>query len=480
MEENPSKQIKIYCPTHQSVFEVVQKPQIICEIREHALSSDFPHAEVWEYCCDCLTFSPSNLGTGAKVRDACPHCERATVDRFFCDECEILSFDSGEETKGKQFNINSETGIEPNCPGCQKSFGAAKPQLHNCTDVEGAFLTHRKECSFCQKPVVAKPSYAPQNEPVPNVAATAPPAGQTGLTQCPGCGHWDIAHRNHCGKCGMQINAPGAEVIAGSTVPRTQLLGSICPNCGAGNPSGSSFCPNCGQALKTSPQAGIGYASQPNFKTQTLPPQVTPNQPQVTPNQPTGSFPAGQTAAFNVPPPSQPPKSKMPLFLIAGAIACFIVILIAISASKPDYAVNNANYTNNTVATGNTKPSTPSKVNNGNRPTPANTMNSNSSSSDIGKKGRLITNLRIRSAPNKTAEILGTHYQNARIEVLDSTSFTADDGEYVTWYKVRVLENGCDTEGKNGCGNDIERDGYKYYGEAEMEGWMNSKYIRLD
>lgn len=473
MEENLSKQIKIYCPQHQSVFEVVHKPQIICEIREHALSSDFPHAEVWEYCCDCLTFSPSSFGAGAKVRDACPHCERTTVHRFFCDRCKIVSMDSGEETKGKQFKVNLETGIEPSCPGCQKSFGATKPHLHNCTDVEGALLTHRKECSFCQKSVAAKSSYTPQNESSTEVTATALPVSPTGSTQCPRCGHWGIAHRNHCGNCGLQINAPSAEVIAGSTIPRTQLLGSICPNCGAGSPAASSFCPNCGQALKTSPQAGVDYASQPNFKVQPLPPQVTPNQQ-------TGSFSAGQTSTINGSPQSQSPKTKMPLFLIAGAIACFIIILIAISASRPDNAVNNANYTNKAVATNNTKPSTPSKANNVNHMASDNTMNSNSSSSNIGKKGRLITNLRIRSAPNKNAEILGTHYQNARIEVVDSTSFYAEDGEYVTWYKVRVLENGCDTEGKNGCGNDIERDGYKYYGEAEMEGWMNSKYIRLD
>src|ERR1044072_7897146 len=181
MDETLTRQIKIYCPEHQTVFEMDENPKIICEIRDHALSNDFPRAEFWEYCCDCQTFSPSKLETGGKVSDVCRHCERATLNRFVCDECKIVSFDSGEDTKDKHFSVNQEKGVEPNGPGCHKIFGGAKPQLHNCSDVEGALLTYRKECPFCRKSTAGKP---PREEFVEE-ETTLQPKSNTASTQCP-------------------------------------------------------------------------------------------------------------------------------------------------------------------------------------------------------------------------------------------------------------------------------------------------------
>jgi hypothetical protein len=39
-----------------------------------------------------------------------------------------------------------------------------------------------------------------------------------------------------------------------------------------------------------------------------------------------------------------------------------------------------------------------------------------------------------------------------------------------------VIKNGCDREGKMGCGNDL--DGKQ--GKAAMTGWMNARHITLD
>ena len=73
------------------------------------------------------------------------------------------------------------------------------------------------------------------------------------------------------------------------------------------------------------------------------------------------------------------------------------------------------------------------------------------------------------------ADIIGVHYQGAQIEVLEETSYDTEDGPS-TWYRVRVIKNGCDREGKMGCGNDL--DGKQ--GKAAMVGWMNARHITLD
>lgn len=88
-------------------------------------------------------------------------------------------------------------------------------------------------------------------------------------------------------------------------------------------------------------------------------------------------------------------------------------------------------------------------------------------------------NLNIRNAPNQYAEILGTHYQDARAEVTDSESYSTTEG-YATWYKVKVLKDGCDQVRGLGCGNNWERNGSFGWMEAETEGWMNGKYIVLE
>ena len=50
MEEVSEKRnLKIFCPQHQAVFEVEENSKIVCEIREHALSNNFPNEEFWEY-----------------------------------------------------------------------------------------------------------------------------------------------------------------------------------------------------------------------------------------------------------------------------------------------------------------------------------------------------------------------------------------------------------------------------------------------
>ncbi len=163
--EVKSRQIKIRCPQHQTVFEVTAKPEIICEIREHTLSKDFPNSEFWEYCCDCQVFSRSNLDVGGKSNKVCLNCERQRVSRFVCGKCKVISFDSDEHAKGKIFNIKVQNGIEPSCPGCQKSFVGEKIYQHNCAEIESVILMPRETCPFCKRLTIdAKPIVAPKEQ----------------------------------------------------------------------------------------------------------------------------------------------------------------------------------------------------------------------------------------------------------------------------------------------------------------------------
>lgn len=93
----------------------------------------------------------------------------------------------------------------------------------------------------------------------------------------------------------------------------------------------------------------------------------------------------------------------------------------------------------------------------------------------IGKNGYLTTNLRIRSQPSRSGAALGVHYQGALVEILE-LAISEEPEDSQTWYRVRVVENGCDADAELGCGNDLN--GVR--GKAAMEGWMNAKYVALE
>ncbi len=250
--ETLTRQIKIYCPQHQTTFEIAESPKIVCEIREHALSNDFPKGEFWEYCCDCQTFFPSDLEVGGKAKIACPQCERTTLRRFICDECKIVAYDSGEDTKGKIFHLNSENfAVAPACPGCLKVFSEVKSHLHKCEETQIVLSTPREICPFCKKETV-------KAKPKPQIETPR-------LIKCPKCRTNNEADSFFCNDCGEALRSNPQLAKRGTSTAKTQLLGSICPNCGIGNPPDGDFCVNCGQALKSVP-------AQPRKKQVALPP----------------------------------------------------------------------------------------------------------------------------------------------------------------------------------------------------------------
>lgn len=221
MEETLTRKIKIYCPQHQTTFEIAEGKKIVCEIKEHALSNNFPNEEFWEYCCDCQTFSPTNLEVGGKAKNTCQHCERSTKSRFLCGNCKIVSFDSSEDTRGKivWIDFNAKT-VEPACAGCLKEFTKTELQLHKCEAAQVVFLTSRKDCPFCKKAVQPKKN---------------------------------LPKKQHI------------SVIDEIFPAKSKLLDVICPACGVPREPDSAFCPNCGQAFK---------AVKPQPKPRPIPPPI--------------------------------------------------------------------------------------------------------------------------------------------------------------------------------------------------------------
>lgn len=133
-------------------------------------------------------------------------------------------------------------------------------------------------------------------------------------------------------------------------------------------------------------------------------------------------------------------------------IIFFLFIGIALFKDKSGPETGNSNRNNQTIIN-------------------AEKTSNKSTSSLKNHTGRLTTNLNLRSAPNKTASSVGIHFQNAQIKILDEKSFKAEDG-YSTWYKVRVVEYGCDAQGDLGCGKNSDSDA--------DEGWLNARYVAIE
>lgn len=192
------RQLRVYCPTHKiGPFEVPESGRILCESGGHALAMDFPRDDFWEYCCDCRVFWPSEMGRGGKAKESCPVCARAIARRYLCYECKLVSVESDEPARGKQFRIRPRGEIEPDCPGCRK---AAKPDLreHACEDAAASFRTSRDKCPFCEEPIRKPESDRPAEK-----------------IFCGRCGAKAEPHYSFCKECG----GPVGKNAARQTVP---------------------------------------------------------------------------------------------------------------------------------------------------------------------------------------------------------------------------------------------------------------------
>ncbi len=164
--------------------------------------------------------------------------------------------------------------------------------------------------------------------------------------------------------------------------------------------------------------------------------------------------------------------------ILIGAAAFVVVLIVGIiwlaaSSSSSNVTTNNtnqnANQTNNAVLS-NAKKYT-NYGNNNYKPANSNYVRQTNSTTNK-RTGRLTTDSNIRDESNKDSMSLGIHFKGATVEILDETSYSRDDGEYVTWYRVKVMEYGCSVDPNLGCGKNSDSD--------SDEGWINGKNILLD
>lgn len=96
---------------------------------------------------------------------------------------------------------------------------------------------------------------------------------------------------------------------------------------------------------------------------------------------------------------------------------------------------------------------------------------SSNSSTSSERTGRLTTDSNMRSEANKDSASLGIHFKDAKVKILDETSYERD-GMVSTWYKIRVIEYGCSKDTSLGCGKNSPNDA--------DEGWVNAKVVLLN
>ena len=98
-------------------------------------------------------------------------------------------------------------------------------------------------------------------------------------------------------------------------------------------------------------------------------------------------------------------------------------------------------------------------------------MESNSGTSSNQRTGRLVSDANLRSEPNKDSASVGIQFKDAKITILDETSYERD-GVVSTWYKVHVTEYGCSNDTSLGCGKNSPND--------NDTGWINAKIVLLN
>lgn len=189
MTNGSVRSLKFYCPTHQIRFQAPGQTVIPCEQGGHPVGSGFPKESWWEFCCDCGTFWPADLANGNLQRTECRVCERSIARRYLCTSCQVVSLESSALVRRKTYSIDSESGIQPKCPGCDTTSNG-QLQEHECAEANVRLLTSRSSCPFCERSLGRQVS-AKVEQPAP-----------AAFRHCPFCGTQQKAGHRFCKSCG--------------------------------------------------------------------------------------------------------------------------------------------------------------------------------------------------------------------------------------------------------------------------------------
>ena len=215
MSSEERQSFTFYCPQHQLRFRAAGDSVVSCEQGGHAIGSGFPAKAWWQYCCDCATFSPSEVTNGFWRRAECFVCERPTAKRYLCPSCQVISIESAVPVRRKLYSITPENGIAPSCPGCATHLISA-PAEHQCPEIGVLILTTRSSCPFCEVSVGGKSTSISKQD----------------SKACPVCGTPGKAGIRFCGKCGQPQPEAEQEGLSGA---RSQNLPSSLSTAAAGD-----------------------------------------------------------------------------------------------------------------------------------------------------------------------------------------------------------------------------------------------------
>ena len=142
--------MKVFCPQHKTGFFTPRRNPIRCENRGHLLGEFAFHGDApatietfWQYCCNCEHFSPIELDqSGLEI---CPACTRKISQRYVCDRCFSLSFESSTPTDSKNFTLAADGAPHPSCAGCLQERSGEMHE-HDCERLDAHFTTTLKSC----------------------------------------------------------------------------------------------------------------------------------------------------------------------------------------------------------------------------------------------------------------------------------------------------------------------------------------------
>lgn len=230
-----TENVRIFCTTHETSFLVERGQQLLCGLTGHALSINFPYSEMWEFCCACETFAPIDSDAEPVAESTCRNCQCTASERFVCEECKTVTFDSTSRVKRKSYSIAS-TGVQPRCPGCGCTPTRKRLVKHICEDRRIQFKTALSSCPFCadelslEAPSIAKKKELPEKD---------------NKKECPQCGRQTVAVARFCPRCRYQY------VLSSNENPANYLIGKSvesrkCRGCGSSIISDTDiYCSTC-------------------------------------------------------------------------------------------------------------------------------------------------------------------------------------------------------------------------------------------
>ena len=155
--------MRVFCPEHKRGFFAPRQSPIKCENRGHLLGEiDFeglgkqPVEIRWQYCCNCEHFCPVDFDQDGLSR--CAVCTRRSSQRYLCDKCHVISFESNTPLDIKNFTLTADGVPQPSCPGCLRPASADQHE-HECDEINASFITALTTCPICNERLDIAPAF---------------------------------------------------------------------------------------------------------------------------------------------------------------------------------------------------------------------------------------------------------------------------------------------------------------------------------